>query len=303
MRENLGYKLLALLMAILLWAKVNGDRNPNITKKIDNVQAVYASLPKGYLLTDAPKRIQVNVTGPQSVLRSLDASQIKVRVDLSGAEVGTHSIKPKIKPPHSLVDKVRLSAKDIEVRIETFKRRSLDIAVSFQGVAPLGYTFGQAVANPPAAVISGRSSLVDRVRRLNVLVSPGVTQPSDEDYYPVTALDAAGNQIKELTIEPSRVSAKWELKEAQATKSVIVSPTIIGQPVYPLRVSSVTVSPPVVTIYGRPNNLVNVSTISTETIDISNAVETITRTVSLRTPSGIKSTDAQTVKVTVKIVQ
>ena len=303
MRQNLGYKILALALAVVLWAKVNGDRNPNIKTPVGFVKVDYMLLPSGLVLTDAPARIQVSATGPQSALRGLNVSQLKAVVDLSDAQPGTRDFPIDISGPPDVADKVRLSPTQIKVKIETFARKSLKIDVSLEGVPPLGFSFGAAVADPPAAVVSGRSSLVDQVRRLNVSVSPGAAQSHGDDYYPVVALDAGGNEIKGLTIEPTRVSAKLELVEAQATKSVIVSPTIVGQPPHPLKVISIGVYPSVVTIFGRPNSIVSIGTIGTDPIDIGGATDTITRTVSLRAPPAVRSTDVRSVKVIVRISQ
>ncbi|MDO8586684.1 MAG: CdaR family protein [Armatimonadota bacterium] len=303
MRDNLGYKLLALFLAVVLWAKVNGDRNPNIKTPIGYVTVEYTRLPLGLIVTEAPARIQVSATGPQSALRSLAVSQLKATADLSDAQPGTQEFAVDISAPPDLAEKVGLSPTEIKVKLETLERKSLKIDVSLQGVPPLGYSFGPASAYPPAAVVSGRSSLVSQVRRLNIAVSSGAAQSEGDDYYPVVALDAAGNEIKGLTIEPSRVSAKLGLVEAQATKSVIISPDIVGQPMHPLKVTAVNVSPNVVTIFGRPGNIARISTIGTDPIDITNATSDVTRTVGLRAPPDVRSTDIRSVKVTVRISQ
>jgi YbbR domain-containing protein len=302
MRQNIGYKLLALLLAVVLWAKVNSDRNPNYPTQIGKVSVLYTSLPKGLVATLAPKSIDVSASGPQSAIRALDPSLIKARVNLSDVQVGTNTVKVTFEVPKDVDENLTLTpTKPLEVRIETFKRKSLMIDVSLQGVPPLGYSFGKASAYPPAAVVSGTGSLVDQVRRLTIEVSPGAARSGAEDYYPVVALDTAGREIKGLTIEPSKVSAKLELVEAQATKSVIISPSVIGQPAYPHKVESVTVTPSVATIFGRPNNLVDISTIATDPVDISNVTGSVVRSVRLKIPTAIRSADVQTVKVTVTI--
>jgi YbbR domain-containing protein len=303
MRQNLGYKLLALVFAIVLWAKVNSDRNPTFNAPVGYTNVEYTSLPKILVVTEAPRRIRVTATGPQSAIRTLDPSTIHAKVDLSHVQVGVQRVKVDFKGPENASEEIKFAPADLQIRVETFKRRSLTIDVSLKGVPPLGYSFGKASAYPSAAVVSGRSSLVDQVRRLTIAVNPGAAQSQGADYYPVVALDASGRETKGLTIEPSKVSAKLELVEAQATKSVIISPSVVGQPAYPHKVVSVTVMPSVATIFGRPNNLVGISTITTDPVDISNATNTVVRSVGLRSPSAIRSSDVKIVKVVVTITQ
>ena len=144
MRQNLGYKILALALAVVLWAKVNGDRNPNIKTPVGFVNVAYMLLPSGLVLTDAPARIQVSATGPQSALRGLNVSQLKAVVDLSDAQPGTRDFPVDISGPPDVADKVRLSPTQIKAKIETFARKSLKIDVSLEGVPPLGFSFGAA---------------------------------------------------------------------------------------------------------------------------------------------------------------
>jgi len=247
----------------------------------------------------------VNITGPQSILRSLDASSLRVVANLTGAQPGSQNVKALVDVGDNLSGKVKASADDIRLNLEVFKRRSLKIGVSLEGAAPLGYAFGKATADPPVGVVSGRSSLVEQVRRLNVNIGAGAPTSGGraEDYYAVVALDAAGNEVRGVKIEPARVSAQMEFVEAPATKSVIVSPNITGSPAYPSKVISVTVSPPVVTIFGRPASVIKTSTVTTDAIDISNAAGAVERVVGLHTPSGVNAGNVRTVRVTVRIGQ
>ena len=228
MRENLGYKLLALLLATLLWVKVASDRNPSVTKTVEDVPVRYHGLRSGYMIADAPSTVSVNVTGPQSVLRLLGSSKLKASVNLSGIEPGVHTLKAQIDLPADVREQVKHAASDVTLTVEAFKRKSSAVDVSFEGAPPLGKRFGKAIADPSAAVYSGRSSLVDRVRRLNVTITAGAAESEVADYYPVKALDETGREIEGLKIEPSRVAVTLQLEDAPATKHVIVSPTIVG---------------------------------------------------------------------------
>lgn len=302
MRENLGYKILALAIALFCWVKVTSDRNPNIARPVENVSVDYRGLRPDLVITDAPSNVTINVMGPQSDLRALEPSRIKVRVDLTAAKAGQQQIKTTVTLPPGLGDRVTPAPLTVPVEIERVKRRSQKIDISLKGVVPIGYTVGKATADPPIAVLSGRSSLVDEVRRLTVVIDAGAAQ-AGEDYYPVIPLDADGKEIKNLTVEPGRASVKLQLVEAPATKTVIVSPTIVGQPAFPFKVASVAVVPQTVIISGRPNALMRVSTVLTEKIDIANASASVVRTVALDTPPGVDSGPSQRVRVIVTIAQ
>jgi hypothetical protein len=120
-------------------------------------------------------------------------------------------------------------------------------------------------------------------------------------YYTVKALDGSGNEVKGIDVSPERIRVRLDLVAVPARKSVFVSPTIVGQPQYPYKVTRVSVVPETVIIVGKPAMLLDISTIGTEDVTIDGAVQNISRDVELRLPPDVDISGSKKVRVNVRI--
>ncbi len=122
-----------------------------------------------------------------------------------------------------------------------------------------------------------------------------------DDYFDLKALDSRGNPVSGVELEPNRVRLKLQLVEVPATKAVIVSSNVTGEPKYPARVTRIAVTPSSVILQGKPSALMGVSTIMTDRISIEGEDSTISRDVALRPPPGVEVVGRETVRVTVYV--
>lgn len=90
--HNAGLKLLALLMAFLLWAAYT--REPRVEVGYDVPVEFVRVAENVEVAPDAPTRVHVRLRGRSMVLRRLTPADIAVRVDLSGMTVGETLYKP-----------------------------------------------------------------------------------------------------------------------------------------------------------------------------------------------------------------
>ncbi len=82
---------------------------------IEGVQVVVENLGSNYAAqaaTDADKLVNVIVSGVSSVIKNIDASQIKASVDLSGLKPGRHTVPVKV-----TVNDERVSVKAVKTEI------------------------------------------------------------------------------------------------------------------------------------------------------------------------------------------
>jgi YbbR domain-containing protein len=157
------------------------------------------------------------------------------------------------------------------------------------------------VMSPPTVRVSGKSSQVEQVKRVVLTLPESATAGAVDDYFTVTALDSKGTSVDGVSLDHERVHLKMDLTEVPATKAVLVSPNVAGEPRYPARVTRVAVSPSSVTLQGKPSALVGVSTLTTDRIPVDDATATIVKDVGLRLPPGVEVAGRDTVRVTVYI--
>jgi YbbR domain-containing protein len=91
-----------------------------------------------------------------------------------------------------------------------------------------------------------------------------------------------------LTLLPETVKVTVPVEQRFGYKDVSVRAVVVGQVAPGYRVSNISVDPPTITIVGNPNLLSDISGfIETAQIDLSQATESIVRTVPLNLPDGI----------------
>lgn len=88
--ENLSYKVVALLIAVILWVTILGRRDFVYTKTVDVEVKAAAGLIVAMQTTD---RVKVRVSGPRSALKKFMESPSLLVLDLQDRGEGVHDLE------------------------------------------------------------------------------------------------------------------------------------------------------------------------------------------------------------------
>lgn len=306
-RHNFRYKLLALSIAIVIWFYVNKGYNPNVTREIPAVPLTVRKLGPGLMVTEMPKTVRVTLEGPKEHVNAVaaDADEIFAYVNLRGLGQGKHRIPVVVVPPQGYAGIVKATATPREASITVVReaRRTLRVEVDFAGTAPVGFRFGSPEFTPSIVTVSGSRDRVSRVSRLTVTVEPSLLREGViEGDFDVTPRDKDGREVHGVKLDPDRVHLRLSLERVPASRVVFVSPNIVGQPPFTHKVTKIEVQPQTATIIGRPEQLMQISTVITDRVDISNHDQTFTRRVRIIPPAGTSLANGRYARVTVQIV-
>jgi YbbR domain-containing protein len=83
--ENIGLKLLSLLLAVVIWTAVGGDVATEIQVP---VPVEFRNVPAGIQYEAEPSRVELRVRGPRWMVRQALTTDFSVPVDLSTMTVG-----------------------------------------------------------------------------------------------------------------------------------------------------------------------------------------------------------------------
>jgi YbbR domain-containing protein len=83
--ENIGLKLLSLLLAVVIWTAVGGDV---ATEILVPVPVEFRNVPAGIQYEAEPSRVELRVRGPRRMVRQALTTDFSVPVDLSTMTVG-----------------------------------------------------------------------------------------------------------------------------------------------------------------------------------------------------------------------
>lgn len=201
--RNLGLRLLAVAIAIGLWVFVNAGQHEAQTLLVVPVQ--YTGLaPNLMIVNDHPQFVNVQVSGPRTLLSLLDASRMTVHLDLRGARAGEEDFKitPEMFniPRQTKIESV--SPAQITLDIDQVVTKELPVRLDTTGQVATGLEIGSVELKPPQVAATGPRRLLRNMSSLDTL--PLDVQGAKSDISREVQLADTGSLIK---LSTDRVSA------------------------------------------------------------------------------------------------
>lgn len=307
LRENLSFKLLALVVAIMLHTYVADQQNPSQPRSF-TIPITVKDLPEGLLMTAKPGSVMVNLTGTADELSRIGDMNVVAGVDLKHARIGANGGLPVDVElsPYSLHDSIAISEfrpRTVSVDLVERRRRRLPVTVAVSGTLAAGFVARKpSVLVPSMATAMGPADAVDSIAHL--VVKPDITGATDtvDDDYQIIPIDAQGNGIADVEIDPDTAHVQIGIVEAGRTKEVFVTPALAGAPAPGYVVAGVASRPPTAILSGGMDQLSAATGVGTEPIDIHGATADVTKVVPCAPPPGTSITSSTVVTVTVHIM-
>ncbi len=165
--KNLGLKLLALILACLVWFIVSAPRRERIGERIFNAPLSLVSVPSSLVITtEIPSSVAVRVRGPASNLRALAAASLDVPVDLSWVQQAGEiqiTIRPQLINIPEELEVVSIEPNKFRFTVERVRQTTVPIRPFLVGTPPEGYVVGDPTVNPPVALVSGPASQIRKL--------------------------------------------------------------------------------------------------------------------------------------------
>jgi YbbR domain-containing protein len=292
--QNIGYKLLALILAFWWWTYAQSQQYPRETRTVSvKAQVVHAG---SYVLLNGEPTVRVRLNGFRDDLNAFDASSLKASLDLSRATPGQQQTLPVIitapaNSPVKLLDR----KVDVEVTVDTLTKKPWKIEPHVE-TSPR-YQVSHITIKPNEVTLQGPASRLRQVRHVYVRLNLMGARPTREDLS-VEVVNAAGVAVPDVEATPSRVNVTVSLRETQAFP---IAPPIVGSPAAGFRITGWDYEPKTILLSGESSVLKSLKAVPTEPIDITGARDNVTREVGLRLPDGVTAQGPERVSVEVHI--
>ena len=252
--NNFALKILAVVVAILVWIVVVNLEDPhasktfrNITVKILNEEAI-ASLDKVYEVKSGGI-INVKASARQSVLAKLSASDIVAEADLSNLSL-TNAVSIKLSCPRYENVNLQPDVEMLRITLEDEATAQFKVDVNTVGTPPEGFALGDVIVRPNLIKVSGAQSLVERISEVRVEVDVSNMTEDFKKRVEPKAYDANGKLMDDtrLTFSSTEVRVSVGINE---TKEVPVNITTTGEPHTGYHLISVEYEPKQLQITGK----------------------------------------------------
>lgn len=309
--NNLGLKILALIIAMILWMAVVNISDPVTTTKIYDVpvkfrnEEVMTEAGFVYTVKDGTDFVKVTVTAPRSVLSTLDKNDFNIVADLSERR-SDNTVPLSWSVNKSKIEDVTLGHDDVILEVEELVTRQIAVELATEGVPMNGYAVGEVTAEPNLITVSGPASVMSEVERVKATLDIDECFETVQANCRVDLLDKNGESV-------SRDRISFSDEDIMVTANFLPTKTIdlkfetsgVAAPGY--GAIEIKADPEVITICGQSADIANVSVINipAEELDITNLDKDLTKTINveqyLQDNLKVLSSDGGNVKVTVSI--
>ena len=264
--DNLGLKIVALIVAVLLWYVVVNMTDPIITQTYKNV---HVKILNADVITEQGNTLQVvdnsaviptvTVKAPRTVIQELGSNidTIVATADMNKllSDGATVPIDCTVSKYAEKIESIRPSSDYVRVSIEKRKIIQLPIGVTVSGDVEGGYIVGDKTTDQNQVRVSGPQSVVERVKSAKVDVSVEGFTGNISTLSDVELFDENGEEVPMDSIELNVNNVRVDV-EILATKKVPVYYSYVGMPADGYGVTGeIECTPEVITIAGEKSKI------------------------------------------------
>ena len=327
LKHNIGFKLLSVIVAIVIWYVVVDLNDPVETNSypvkvtVEN-EAYIANGKQIYHIDDSYKTVNVFLRANRSTLRHITSDDITVTADLT--QIVDLNREPVMVPLSATCSGVpqtglTLARAAIPISIESIATKTFPVMVDTGDSNPSQeYEVAEATPNPDQVVISGPESIINQIDSVIARIDvTGMTQSSTKKATLVLlnkSLQEMSQDTLEddLTFEGGMPSITVNVELWKRMTDIALEAPYSGTPAEGFHVESIQITPETITIVGDEPALQrmeangNVIKISKDLLSVEGAKETVVKEIELAevlpTNTRLAHNTAEVATVTIQIL-
>lgn len=326
LRHNLGWKIAAVLLAIVLWAGlISQDATLVREKTFTDVQVSVTGTEtlqrNGFIvvndLTAEPVAVRMKADVPQLEYNNVTAATYNPRIDLSRIRAaGTQTVKITTSNTSSYGSVIEISPDTVEVEVEEYVTRyRIPVSIVQQGEAPEGFYLANVNLDPALVAVSGPRSLVAQVRKAVAVFDISQLSPKEGSSalaIPFQLMDGSDNVIASSLLQVNSESTSVLLDSVVVEYTLYPTQMITlsgigmtqGEPAAGYEVKKVTVTPGTIQAAAASETLelLNLEALFLDqAVSLEGRMESFTEVIKVRKPSELVALIPDSVTLAVEI--
>ena len=294
MLKNKNFNIiLAIIIAVALWAYVLGDVNPttNVTVKDVPITLVNeTSLEDAGLivLKSSETTINITVSGPRTEATKVEKTDFKVEADVEALNLGTNIVRLNVKGPDN-VKITNISTDKIDINVDRLVTETKEIQVVASGEIEGDMEPYVIDISKEKIDVTGAKSLVDKISRVNAVVdATKIGNTMKTIVAKLEAVDSQGKVIGNVRLENNAVNVSVVMHHKKTVNLEV--PVVKSDDSALERTINV---PKTIVIKGEDSILETITSIRCEEINLNEYNESAKVTLKPIIPNGIQiSTDS-----------
>jgi YbbR domain-containing protein len=294
---------LAFILAVVVWISAVTDSDPDVTQTYPQPIPIEIVGQNTSLIiaNEYPESVNLILKAPRSVweLMLQNPDDIRAILDLSGMDDGTNEVPVQVQITYRPVKIVATNPASVNLVLETMITRTLKVDTTVNGEPAPGYQAGELAVDPPEVVISGPQSAVEKVTQIRAMININNLRQDFDSDTALLALDEVKRPIQNISILPDSAHIILPIVQQGGYRDLAVKIVTIGQVAVGYRLTSISVSPPVATVYSSDPILVQnlPGYVQTESLNLEGANQNIETQLALVLPAGVSAVGDPTVLV------
>ena len=255
------------------------------------------------VLSDLGVVNQIHYVAPTDLGLRIDNESFRATVDLGNVDpsAGHVTAQVRVTAVDERVSVLAFQPTQITIQLDRVTSRSVPVKATIIGTVPPTLDIGVPTVDIANATVTGPQSIVSRVAEVDARVPVDPSGIDVNRMVDLVAVDASGAQLAPIDIEPASARVRLSVFTDRRTRTLPVSPVVVGTPAAGFEVASVSVDPITVQVEGDANDLAGLEKADTAPISMSGASSDVVQRISLDLPSGVQALGDGTVQVTVRL--
>ena len=271
--NNLGLKIVSLLVSCLIWVVVTNTNDPESTQVYKNVpitiknQDTITNANKTFTVVDGVDKINVYVTARKSVRSSLAADSFIVKADMENYNeaLGTVPLEISCEDGRIRQEDIRMLPSSLKISMEDKVEQNFGMAVVTTGKPDKGYEVGKTtIVTGDTIRIAGPESLINIIGKVTISVDVTNMSMGSTDFYPIRIEDKNGatltdGQMSNLELKNSdgvslqNNSAEVRTELWKVYNDIPLKVEVTGEVAPGYKVSAVTLAPQTINLVAEEN--------------------------------------------------
>lgn len=302
--RNLGFKILALVFAMILWGYVLTQINPTRVKAVQEVLVSFdgenALMERGLVVRgnrdDILKDVTVKVKTELTQYADLSSDDVTATINLNTiSKTGTVTLPIRAYTSVGSIDSV--IPEKITLEIDSLAVKDVPVEVQYEGALPEGYWNDTPQLSASEVEIRGAATDVNRISKAVCVVPLTGRTESYNEAVMLKFVDSSGDEISSdfLIGENPSVTVRMRVLPKK-TVPVNLDDAILGEDSLPAvyEIVEKKTVPETVTIVGSADALAGVTSVGVEGVDVSGRTESLHIVKKLKLPEGVETQSGST---------
>lgn len=300
--RHTGTKMLALLIAVVLWFFVMDQENPEQIKSLDQVPIQLLNVEElsrnNLVLMDQQDFfVDVKVKGRRNDLIDLDQNDVSLSVDLVGYGQGVNSIYISRSTNSEDYTITELSDETIKVFLDRIIEVQKPVVITEVGEISNGFVKEEMIVEPSVVLVKGPESIVNAVDQIIGEIDIADSETTVSTSIPLQPVDVDLEFVSDVTLSNTYVTVTVPVNKL---KLMTVNPETAGIVNEEYKLTNISVTPDQVLVIGPKDIINDFLKLKTVEMNIDGLLESSKQDLVLRLPEGV-TTQLEGNKVSVSV--